>query len=73
MRSADDDGMFFRKKDFFQNFRHRAIGNLAVQHFFQFRISTRDDISNHHQVGRRLHVSGIKSVKKRNAKTFEQC
>src|SRR5437660_9605367 len=39
MGSADDDGMFFREKDFLQNFRHGAIGNLAVQHFFQLRIS----------------------------------
>src|SRR5438067_5645504 len=51
MGTADDDGMLFREKDFFQNFRHRATGNLAVQHFFQLRISSRDDISDYHQVG----------------------
>ena len=72
MRTADDDGMLFREKDFFQNFRHRAIRNLAVKHFFQLRISSRDDISDYHQVGRRLHVRGIKSVKERNTEAFKQ-
>src|SRR5947208_3537058 len=44
VRTADDDGMFLRKKDFFENFWHRAIGNLAVKHFFQLRIYSRNDI-----------------------------
>src|SRR5258708_22329907 len=62
MGSADDNGMSFGKKDFLQDFRHGAIGNLSIQHFLQLRIPPRDDIPDHRQVGRRLQVRRIKSV-----------
>src|SRR5580693_5153762 len=48
MRSADYDRMLSGQKHFLEHLRHRAIGNLPVQHFLQFRISARDDIPDHH-------------------------
>src|SRR6266849_6176499 len=54
MCSADDDGVSFREKYFLQNFRHRTIRNLAVQHFFQFWIAPRNYIAHNHQIRCRL-------------------
>src|SRR5207248_1137429 len=54
--AADHDGMSPRQKHFFENFRHRAVRNLAIEYFFQFRISARNDISHHNEIWRRLHM-----------------
>src|SRR6202045_725872 len=54
MSAADDNGMSPGEKDFLQNLRHRAIGNLSVRHFLQPGISARDDISDDHEVRRGL-------------------
>src|ERR1700732_1632706 len=67
MRAADHDGMVSWQKDFFQNFRQRAVRNLFIEYFLQLRIPPRDDISHHHQVRRRLQVRRIEGVVKRDS------
>jgi len=65
--ATDHNGMALRQKNLFENFRHRTVHQLAVQHFFQLRIPARNDISDYHEIWRRLQVRRIKIVVERNS------
>ena len=60
VRAADHDGMLSREKHFFEDFRHGAIRNFALECFFEFRIAASDDVSNHHEIGLRSELRCVK-------------
>jgi len=60
------------QKYFFENFRQRAVWNLAVENFFELRISTSNDIADNHHIGRRLQMRGFERMKEGYAQAFEQ-
>ena len=70
--AADDDGMFAGKKNFFENFRHRAVRNFAFERFFEFGIAARDDVANDDQIRRRREMRRVEGWKIRNAEAVQQ-
>ncbi len=43
--AADNDGMLAGKKFLFEDFRKRMMRELAVEHFFDFHIATRNGVA----------------------------
>ena len=65
--------MFAGEKYFFENFRHGAVRNFALEDFLEFGISARDDIADDNKIGGRCEMRSIERGKICNAKTVEEC
>src|SRR5262245_51176684 len=42
--AADDDGMLAGEKNLFQDFRHGAVRNFALERLFEFGVAASDDV-----------------------------